>query len=37
MLPHQRQRVASHVRSPLTGRYTTLPEHMPKAHRAYAE
>ena len=34
---HHRQRVASHVRSPLKGRYTTLAEHMPTAHRAYAE
>jgi len=30
------QRVASHVRSPLKGRHTTTPEHMPKAHREYA-
>ncbi len=34
---HQRQRIASHVRSPLKGRHTTVAEHMPKAHRAYAE
>ena len=34
---HRRQRVASHVRSPLKGRHTTVAEHMPKAHRAYAE
>jgi len=33
---HQGQRVASHVRSPLKGRHTTTPEHMPKAHREYA-
>jgi len=31
------QRVASHLRSALKGRHTTVPEHMPKAHRAYAE
>ncbi len=34
---HHRQRVASHVRSSLKGRYTTLAEPMPTAHRAYAE
>ena len=34
---HRGQRVASHVRSELKGRHTTLPEHMPKAHREYAE
>lgn len=34
---HQRQRIASHVRSPLKGRHTTVAEHMPKAHREYAE
>ena len=33
----QGQRVASHVRSSHKGRHTTVPEHMPKAHRAYAE
>ena len=33
---HKGQRVASHVRSPLKGRHTTTPEHMPKAHREYA-
>lgn len=31
------QRVASHPRSYLKGRHTTLPEHMPEAHRAYAQ
>lgn len=31
------KRVASHRRSPLKGRHTTLPEHMPQAHRQYAE
>lgn len=31
------QRVASHVRSYQRGAHTTLPEHMPKSHRAHAE
>jgi transposase len=30
-------RVASHVRSYQRGHHTTLPEHMPKSHRAHAE
>jgi transposase len=30
-------RVASHLRSFVQGGYTTTPEHMPKAHREYAE
>lgn len=30
-------RVASHPRSMAKGKYTTDPEHMPKAHREYAE
>jgi transposase len=30
-------RVASHARSQARGRHTTLPEHMPPRHRAYAE
>jgi transposase len=34
---HQRQRIASHVRSSLKGRHTTVAEHMPKAHREFAE
>jgi transposase len=34
---HKGQRVASHVRSHLKGRHTTVPEHMPTAHRSYAE
>jgi transposase len=34
---HQGRRVASHVRSSFKGRHTTTPEHMPIAHRAYAE
>jgi transposase len=31
------KRVASHKRSPHKGRFTTLNEHMPKAHRDYAQ
>jgi transposase len=31
------ERVASHVRSYQRGGHTTLPEHMPKRHRAHAE
>jgi transposase len=31
------RRVASHLRSFRQGRHTTTPEHMPRAHRAYAE
>lgn len=31
------KRVASHVRSPHKGRHTTVGEHMPKAHKSYAE
>jgi transposase len=34
---HRGQRVASHPRSRLKGRHTTLPEHMPTSHRSYAE
>jgi transposase len=33
----QGNRAASHVRAHLPGRHTTLPEHMPTAHRQYAE
>ncbi len=33
---HRGQRVASHRRSYKSGGFTTLPEHMPRAHRAYA-
>jgi transposase len=29
------KRVASHLRSPLRGRHTTVPEHMPSSHRRY--
>lgn len=35
-LLHKGQRVASHVRSYQKGHHTTVPEHMPKAHQAYA-
>jgi transposase len=34
---HRSVRVASHVRSYQRGVHTTLPEHMPRAHRAHAE
>jgi transposase len=34
---HKGQRVASHPRSHLKGRHTTLPEHLPAAHRSYAQ
>jgi transposase len=34
---HNGKRVASHPRSPHKGRHTTIKEHMPKAHRHYAE
>jgi len=34
---HKGQRVASHVRSHLKGRHTTVAEHMPASHRQYAE
>ena len=34
---HRGRRIASHVRSHALGRHTTLSEHMPKAHREYAE
>lgn len=34
---HRGKRVASHRRSPLQGRHTTVSEHMPRAHREYAE
>jgi transposase len=34
---HKGERVAAHVRSPVEGGYTTLPEHMPPEHRFYAE
>jgi hypothetical protein len=31
------RRVASHARSHLCGKHTTLPEHMPEAHRQHAQ
>ncbi len=34
---HRGQRVGSHLRSYQRGVHTTLPEHMPKSHRAHAE
>jgi len=34
---HNGRRVASHLRSHIKGRHTTLSEHMPKAHQQYAE
>ena len=34
---HKGRRVASHARSGRRGGHTTVPEHMPQAHRAYAE
>ncbi|MCH8853212.1 MAG: IS21 family transposase [Planctomycetes bacterium] len=34
---HRSKRVASHCRSFLKGRHTTVAEHMPKAHRDYAQ
>ena len=34
---HKGQRIASHAFSPVHGRHTTLGEHMPSAHRRYAE
>lgn len=34
---HKGNRVASHQRSPLKGRHSTVAAHMPKAHRYYAE
>lgn len=36
-LLHRGQRVASHVRSTHKGAFTTVPEHMPAAHRAHRE
>src|SRR4029450_7434328 len=34
---HKGKRVASHQRSPLKGRHSTVAVHMPKAHQPYAE
>jgi transposase len=34
---HKGQRIASHMRSPMVHKHTTIPEHMPSSHRRYAE
>lgn len=34
---HRGNRVASHARSMAKGKHTTTPDHMPKAHREYAQ
>jgi transposase len=34
---HRGTRVASHLRSPLRGRHTTIAAHMPSSHRRYAD
>jgi transposase len=34
---HRGSRIASHARSHMRNRHTTVPEHMPSAHRRYAE
>jgi transposase len=34
---HRGTRIACHIRSPLRGRHTTIPEHMPSSHRRYAD
>ncbi len=34
---HKNMRVASHLRSHVPYKHTTLPEHMPSSHRRYAE
>jgi transposase len=34
---HRGTRIASHLRSPLRGRHTTIAEHMPSSHRRYAD
>jgi transposase len=34
---HKGQRIASHAFSPVCNRHTTITEHMPSAHRRYAE
>lgn len=36
-LLYKGKRIASHRRSPLKGRHTTVAAHMPKAHQQYAE
>ncbi|AEK56690.1 integrase catalytic subunit [Acidithiobacillus caldus SM-1] len=34
---HQQQRIASHPRQTLQGRYSTIPEHLPKAYQQHRE
>jgi transposase len=34
---HKGRRIASHLRSRLANKHTTIPEHMPSSHRRYAE
>jgi transposase len=34
---HKGQRIASHMRSRVAHKHTTIPEHMPSSHRRYAE
>ncbi|MCP4614410.1 MAG: IS21 family transposase [Planctomycetes bacterium] len=34
---YNNKRVASHIRSPLQGRHTTVKEHMPRSHQKWAE
>ena len=34
---HKGQRIASHMRSRIAHKHTTIPEHMPSSHRRYAE
>ena len=34
---HKAQRIASHMRSRMAHKHTTIPEHMPSSHRRYAE
>ncbi len=34
---HRGARVAVHARNPIRHRHTTVPEHMPRAHRRYAD
>jgi transposase len=34
---YKNRRVASHLRNYMEGRFTTLPEHMPKSHQKYLE
>src|SRR5258708_14553302 len=34
---HKGQRIASHMRSRVAHKHTTIPQHMPSSHRRYAE